>query len=121
MGKASSSWRPQLEVNEWYYGLASDWRKTLKASKTPKHASREIIKRNSADMKGLPPGPKAIFWLMLAYYQRCDGCLQPDVLRRALAAIDRGAVNYEWLDIRPSTPRRRQRDFDLLREFLLHK
>lgn len=121
MGMVKTKWRPQLEVNEWYYGLATDWRRVLRASKSPKEASRAIIKQNAAEMKPLPAGPKAIFWLMLAYYQKKDGCLQPTVLRRALAAIDRGAAAYEWLDTRASTPARRQRDFELLRVFLLEQ
>jgi hypothetical protein len=104
---------PNFEVNEWFYGLRNDWKRLLRTSKSPAAATTAILKLHSHDFnKGDPD--RDIFWLMLAYYQCEDECLQPLTRRRALAIIRRGAHRIFWTDGRPSTARRRQADFDRL-------
>jgi hypothetical protein len=104
---------PNFEVNEWLYGLRNDWNRLLRTSKSPAAATTSLVKLHAPDFTDDGPD-RAIFWLMLAYYQCEDHCLQPITRRRALAIIRRGAHRIFWTDGRPSTPRRRQADFDRL-------
>lgn len=108
---------PSLEVNEWFYGLRTEWRRLLRTSKSPGAATTALVKAHAGSLGEDPE--RAIFWLMLAHYQCEDGCLQAVVRRRALAIIVRGAHRVMWLDMRAGTPRRRQADFDRLREQIM--
>lgn len=106
---------PNFEVNEWFFGLHTDWKRLLRTSTSPAAATTALVKLHAPSFcKGDPD--RDIFWLMLAYYQCKDRCLQPITRRRALAIIGRGggAHRIYWTDGRPSTPRRRQADFDRL-------
>jgi hypothetical protein len=108
--KSTPTWAPRFEVHEWFYGLATEWAKCLRTSSDPAAATKALVHMHEYSIKEDPE--RAIFWLMLAFYQCRDGCLQPLVRRRALAVIDRGPERVFWLDGSPSTPSRRRKDYD---------
>lgn len=108
-----SGWRPHLEVDEWFYGLASEWARCLRAEASPAKATTALVRAHSGSTREGPE--RAIFWRMLAYYQCRDECLQPLVRRRALEAIRRGSESVFWLDGSPSTPARRRKDYGRIR------
>lgn len=111
--KAASAWRPNFEVDEWFFGLAGEWTRCLRAEASPAKATTALVRAHAGSLREDPE--RTIFWLMLAYYQCRDGCLQPLVRRRALEAIRRGSDTVFWLDGSPSTPGRRRNDYERLR------
>jgi hypothetical protein len=114
--KSRTTWRPRFEVHEWFFGLASEWAECRRTEPSPSKATSALVRLHAASIREDPQ--RAIFWLMLAYYQCRDGCLQPLVKRRALAVIRRGPEVVFWLDGSPSTPARRRKDYDTLRKFI---
>jgi hypothetical protein len=106
-------WSPSLEVDEWFYGLRSQWRRALRSAASAALATRRLVAAHHVTYREQPE--YAIFYLMLAHYQCDDRCLQPGVRRRALAIIERGAAAVLWLDTSARTPRRRRADFDKLK------
>lgn len=110
--RIASAWSPKLEVNEWFYGLSAEWSRCLRSEPSPAKATTALIRVHSGSLREDPE--RAIFWLMLAYYQCRDGCLQPLVRRRALQTIRRGSERVYWLDGSPSTPGRRRKDYERL-------
>lgn len=114
--KCPTSWRPRFEVHEWFFGLASEWAKCRRTEPTLSKATSALVRTHAASIREDPE--RAIFWLMLAYYQCRDGCLQPVVRRRALAIIRRGPEKVYWLDGSPSTPTRRRKDYDILQKLI---
>jgi hypothetical protein len=114
---SAKQWTPALEVSEWYFGLGVEWRRELRACGSARVATKNLLRRHKPRVSSIANGK--IFYLMLAYYQCRDGCLQPEIRRRALSVIARGADSVLWLNMKPSTPKRRQADFDRLKELIL--
>jgi hypothetical protein len=114
--KGVDGWRPQFEVGEWFYGLSHEWERCKRDEPTRSKATTALVRMHAASLRDDPQ--RAIFWLMLAYYQCRDACLQPVVKQRALAVIRRGAEKVYWLDGSPSTPARRRKDYDRLHEMI---
>lgn len=109
------NWSPRLDVGECFSELRRDWQIWRECSESPVIATRGIMSENRRVVRTNPFGP--IFWMMLAYLQHADGCLQPQVSKRAMAAIDRGAAKIEWFNRSPSVAQR-QADMDQLRNLL---
>lgn len=112
---AKSTWAPRFDVNECFSELRRDWQIWRECSDSSVVSTREIVSENRRVIRTNPYGP--IFWMMLAYLQHADGCLQPLVLERATAAIGRGAAKIEWFD-RSLSVAQRNADMDRLRELL---
>lgn len=114
--QCNTTWKPRFEVHEWFFGLASEWARSLRSQASPTKATTELVRAHAGSLREDPT--RAVFWLMLAYYQCRDGCLTPLVRRRALQVIHRGPDIVLWLNGSPSTPSRRRADYDRLRRLI---
>lgn len=111
----SRSWTPRVDVGECFDDLRRDWAVWRECSGTPTAATRGIVGEHRRVLRTNPYGP--IFWMMLAYLQHSDGCLQPSVLEKARRVLARGAARIEWINGSPSVSGR-QREMDRLAAFL---
>ena len=114
--KRAAAWRPNLEVHEWFFGLFAEWARKLGDEASPAEATRALVRLHAGSIREDPQ--RSIFWMMLAFYQCRDDCLQPLVRRRALEAIRRGPENMLWLNGSASTSARRRKDYERLRTLI---
>lgn len=112
--RSMKHWSPNIDSDEWFSGLATDWRILRESSPDCAAATRAIVAEHAGDTGDETPGP--IFWMSLARLQWLDGCLHPSVRRQALRHIQRGAGSVLWLSALPD--RKRQAQLDRLGEML---